>query len=90
MRPSITVQCYSGYKGDQRPIRFSLHGVDYFVDEILDQWRGPDAMFFEVRASGTVRPGDVPKEGIFLLRQSTSYAEGEWRLESSRHSGLWN
>ena len=39
---SLRVECYSGSKADERPIRFSLSGHDYFVDEVLDQWYGPD------------------------------------------------
>jgi hypothetical protein len=31
------VVCYSGYKGDERPVRFRLGGQDYFVEELLDQ-----------------------------------------------------
>jgi hypothetical protein len=34
----VEVVCYSGYKGDERPVRFQLGGEDYFVEELLDQW----------------------------------------------------
>ena len=40
------VVCYSGYKGDERPVRFRLSGQDYFVEELLDQWYGPQEVFF--------------------------------------------
>ena len=42
------VVCYSGYKGDERPVRFRLSGQDYFVEELLDQWYGPQEVFFKV------------------------------------------
>jgi hypothetical protein len=29
------VVCYSGYKGDERPVRFRLSGQDYVVEELL-------------------------------------------------------
>ena len=32
----VEVVCYSGYKGDERPVRFRLDGQDYFVEEVLD------------------------------------------------------
>src|SRR5581483_355877 len=45
----VEVYCYSGYKGDERPIRFRLEGRDYSVDELLDQWYAPHDVFFKVR-----------------------------------------
>ena len=44
----VEVVCYSGYKGDERPVRFRLGGQDYFVEELLDQWYGPQDIFFKV------------------------------------------
>ena len=35
---------------DERPVRFQLNTNDYFVDEVLDQWYGPDDAHFKVRA----------------------------------------
>ena len=47
----VEVVCYSGYKGDERPVRFRLDGQDYCVEELLDQWYGPQNIFFKVRAN---------------------------------------
>ena len=47
---TVRVDSYSGWRADERPIRFWLDDHSYFVEEILDQWYGPDALFFKVRA----------------------------------------
>ena len=46
----IQVECYSGYKSNERPIKFWIDEEVFFVESIEDQWRGTDAMFFRVRA----------------------------------------
>lgn len=37
----LDVDCYSGHKDDERPIRFRLDGNEYLVEDVLDQWYGP-------------------------------------------------
>ena len=44
----LRVECYSGSKADERPVRFRLDDHDYFVEELLDQWYGPDDTYFKV------------------------------------------
>jgi hypothetical protein len=46
----VEVECYSGRKADERPVRFRLDGHEYIVEEVLDQWDGPEQVFFKVRA----------------------------------------
>ena len=46
----IRVECYAGYRADQRPLRFTLGGTVYSVEEIEDQWYSPEAVYFRVRA----------------------------------------
>ncbi len=46
----LEVECYSGHKADERPVRFRLDGHEYLVEELVDQWYGQDAGFFKVRA----------------------------------------
>jgi hypothetical protein len=46
----IRVECYSGRKADERPVRFQLGNRRYTVEEIVDQWYGPNATYFKVRA----------------------------------------
>lgn len=71
----VQVECYSGMKAEERPVRFRLEEHDYIVEELLDQWYGPDHLFFKVRA-------DDGK--MYILRRETSVPEGEWELVSFR------
>ena len=71
----VEVVCYSGYKGDERPVRFRLGGQDYFVEELLDQWCGPQDVSFKVKANDG---------NVYILRRRSSVLEGEWSLESFR------
>jgi len=34
----IEVQCYAGYKSNERPVSFSLSGREYHIIEIIDRW----------------------------------------------------
>ena len=71
----VQVECYSGRKADERPIRFRLDEHDYVVEEVLDQWYGPADVFFKVRAHDG---------NLYILRQDRSTQEGAWTLESFR------
>lgn len=46
----VRVECYAGYKADERPLRFHLGEHRYEVEEVLDQWYGPEDTYFRVRA----------------------------------------
>ena len=72
---NVEVACYSGYKGDERPVRFRLGSQDYSVEEVLDQWYGPQDLFFKVRANDG---------NMYILRRGLSTPEGDWSLESFR------
>ena len=48
---AIKVECYAGYRGEQRPVRFFLQGRALEVRDIEDQWYGPSARYFRVYAS---------------------------------------
>jgi len=41
----VEVDCYSGYKADEQPVRFRLDGREYLVAELLDQWYGQNDVF---------------------------------------------
>jgi hypothetical protein len=47
----ITVESYSGFKADERPLRFVLNGYEYEVREVEDRWYSPEAIYFRVVAS---------------------------------------
>ena len=71
----LRVLCYSGRKEEERPIRFQLGERDYVIEEIVDQWYGPDDAFFKVRADDG---------NLYILRHSRSTGDSEWTLESFR------
>jgi len=68
----LRVACYAGTKADERPVRFQLGERDHMVEEVLDQWYGPDDVFFKVRTDDG---------NLYILRRNTS---DEWTLESFR------
>ncbi|HVO61443.1 MAG TPA: hypothetical protein VMT53_10945 [Terriglobales bacterium] len=57
------------------PLRFRLDEHEYRVEEVLDQWYGPDHVFFKIRADDG---------GLYILRHETSVLEGGWELVSFR------
>jgi len=47
---NLKVQCYSGYKSDERPISFIIDDKRLKVEKIIDQWRTPEYECFKVLA----------------------------------------
>ena len=74
----LRVECYSGRKADERPVRFYLGERVYVVEEVIDQWYGPRDLFFKVRADDG---------NLYILRQYQSESENTWSLESFRDVG---
>ena len=73
----LRVECYSGYKAEERPVRFQLGDRDHMVEEVLDQWHSPDATYFKVRADDG---------NTYVLRHLMSPQDDGWTLESFRRS----
>ena len=71
----VEVECYSGRTADERPVRFRLDGHEYMVEEVLDQWYGPEHVFFKARADDG---------NVCILRHQTSTLDGDWNLISFR------
>jgi hypothetical protein len=69
----VRVEAYSGYKADERPLRFQLGEGWLAVEEVIDRWYDPDAVSFKVRA------GDG---NLYILRH-TGPSE-LWTLEAYR------
>ena len=69
----IRVECYSGQKADERPIKFWIESAVLFIESIEDQWNRPDARYFRVRADDG---------NTYLLRHDEE--EDQWVLESFR------
>ena len=47
---TLEVECYSGYKADEKPISFILDGKKLMVEKVIDQWRNPEFDYFKVLA----------------------------------------
>ena len=73
----LDVQCYAGRKADERPLRFELNDREYLVEEVLDQWYGPEHQFFKLRADDG---------NLYILRHQTSVPNAEWELVSFRQT----
>jgi hypothetical protein len=73
----LQVDCYSGYKADERPLRFSFAdkpgGQAFEVKEVLDQWYGVDYHCFRVLADDG---------NLYILRHQLP--EDNWVLDSFR------
>ena len=46
----INVQCYSGYKANERPISFKIGDKSLKVEEIIDKWYGTEYTYFKLQA----------------------------------------
>jgi len=73
----MQVHCYSGRKADEKPVRFQLRDREYMVEEVVDQWYGPEHQFFKLRADDG---------NLYILRHQTSVPNGEWELVSFRQT----
>jgi hypothetical protein len=76
MNLTLKVDCYSGHKADERPIRFTsaTHGGrTYALLEVLDQWYGEGYQCFKVRADDG---------NIYILRHTET--DDGWTLDSFR------
>ena len=74
---NLTVECYSGRKADERPLRLCLDGREYRVDAVLDQWYNPESISYKVRA----HDGNV-----YIIRHQTADPDGGWELVSFRRT----
>lgn len=71
----ISVQSYSGYKADERPIKFWVSERPLFVESIEEQWRGTDSVYFRVHADDGRRMScGIPKPAM----------NGRWKNHRSR------
>lgn len=73
----VRVECYSGYKADERPVRFHLGEKTLEVAEILDRWYGEEHEYFKVRADDG---------NTYLLRHLRK--DDRWELTMFQGKGL--
>lgn len=70
---SLQVECYAGYRAEQRPNRFTLRGTTFEITDVEDQWYEPSATYFRVRA------GDG---NLYILRHDE--LKDIWTLDAFR------
>ena len=59
----LTVECYSGWKANERPVRFWCGQRQDQIEAVLDQWYAPESISYKVRADDG---------NSYVLRQQTS------------------
>lgn len=78
MNLRLKVECYSGYKAEERPLRFAAlrpHAPKRKVKKVLDQWYGVGYACFKVLADDN---------HIYVLKHSEH--DDIWTLESFRRA----
>jgi len=70
------VECYAGYKGDERPTKLQLGEQMVDVAEIEDRWYSPGATYFRVLLATGER---------YVLRRED--AQDLWTLQAFRSPG---
>lgn len=66
----IQVECYSGYKADERPVSFEACGEKRIVVHVIDRWAGEDHHYFKLLADD---------RKVYLIRYDRS--NDFWTLE---------
>lgn len=69
----LNVRCYSGRKADERPMSFQLGDREYLIQDVVDQWYGPEHTFYKVLAD----------DGNLYILEHRAVAD-EWALKSYR------
>lgn len=72
----VRVECYAGYKGDERPTRVHLGDRILQVSAIEDRWYSPGATFFRVVVEGGDR---------YVLQREDG--QDSWNLSAYRAGG---
>lgn len=66
---AVTVECYSGHRGDESPRRFFMGDKAVEISEILDRWLDPAHRYFKVRGEDNA---------VYILRHDVM--AGRWGL----------
>jgi hypothetical protein len=77
MELMMIVECYSGRKAEERPVRFWLEGRQYVVEAVVDQRYDPESIFYKVRAEDG---------NLYVLRRQTLTPDGTRDLVSFRQT----
>jgi len=72
----VRVECYSGYKAEERPVRIVFEARSIEIAEVEDRWYSPGATYFRVLAESGDR---------YVLRRDD--AQDAWSLMAYRAAG---
>lgn len=72
----LRVECYAGYKGDERPVKLQIDEQMVEIAEVEDRWYSPGATYFRVLLVNGER---------YVLRRED--AQDTWTLEAFRSPG---
>ncbi len=75
----VKVECYAGYKGEERPVRVLFGELAEVVKIVEDRWYSPGATYFRV----VMESGDR-----YILRRDD--AQDVWTLEGYRGARVEN
>ncbi len=70
----IKVECYSGYKGNESPMRFFLGNRSIEVEQVVDRWYGEHGSYFRVLGND---------DNLYILKGPIE--DGFWELISFTH-----
>jgi hypothetical protein len=73
---TVRVECYAGYKGDERPVKLQIDERMVDIAEVEDRWYSPGATYFRVLLANGER---------YVLRRED--AQDVWTLEAFRSPG---
>jgi hypothetical protein len=69
----VRIECYSGYKADERPVRILFESQTLEIAEVEDRWYSPGATYFRVLVQNGER---------YVLRRDD--AQDVWSLSAFR------
>jgi hypothetical protein len=69
----VHVECYAGYKGDERPVKLQIGNEMVEVADVEDRWYSPGATYFRVLLATGER---------YVVRRED--AQDVWTLEAFR------
>ena len=70
---TVRVECYAGYKGDERPVRLRIGEQMVDIAEMEDRWYSPGATYFRVLLANGER---------YVLRREDT--QDVWTLQAFR------
>ena len=70
---TVHVECYAGYKGDERPVKLQIGNDMVEVADVEDRWYSPGATYFRVL---------LPNGERYVVRRED--AQDVWTLEAFR------